>query len=279
MTPPADILGFTAPAAACGLASAALLAHGTFAPASTFWGPVISRAPQPCPPHVAITFDDGPGAGSTARILDLLGEHDVSATFFVVGRNAQRHPKLVERMHADGHVVANHTWDHAHFGLFRRDGYWRAQVARTDDVIEHIIGHRPALFRPPMGIKTWHITAAAVGAGHSVVTWTRRALDGVATQPERIVARLVPTSRRGDILLLHDGAEPSAPRRDSRATEAALRPLILGLRDRGLEPKRLDTLLGLRPYQERRAGEKQPRSAPDPRPVPSGAEVCARRRT
>ena len=252
MTPPAGILGFTAPAAACGLASAVLLAHGTFAPQSTFWGPVISRAPEPCPPHVAITFDDGPGEGSTARILDLLGELAVPATFFVVGRNAQRYPRLVERMHAEGHVVANHTWDHAHFGLLRRDGYWRAQVAQTDDVIERTIGNRPALFRPPMGIKTWHITAAAMGAGHSVITWTRRALDGVSTQPDRIVDRLVPASRRGDILLLHDGAEPNVPSRDTRATEAALPPLIRGLRDRGLEPKRLDALLGLRPYQERR---------------------------
>jgi peptidoglycan/xylan/chitin deacetylase (PgdA/CDA1 family) len=279
MTPPADFLGFTAPAAAFGLASAALLAHGTFAPRSTFWGPVISRAPQPCPPHVAITFDDGPAEGSTERILDVLGELNVPATFFVVGRNAERHPKLVERMHAEGHVVANHTWDHAHFALFRRDRYWRSQVARTDDVIENIIGCRPALFRPPMGIKTWHITAAAMGAGHSVVTWTRRALDGFATEAHRIVDRLVPTSRRGDILLLHDGAEPNVPRRDFRATEAALRPLIRGLRDRGLEPRRLDTLLGLRPYQERRGREQQLPPRPDARPVPSGEEACSRRRT
>lgn len=245
----AGILGFTAPVAACALGCAGVAAYATFAPRSAFWGPVISRAAGAGAPHVALTFDDGPTPGSTDRILDVLGEAGVRAAFFVVGRNAARWPQIVRRMDAEGHVVGNHTWDHAHFGVFRRAAYWDRQVARTNDIIIEIIGRRPALFRPPMGIKTPHIAAAARGAGHAVVTWSLRAMDGVATDAAHIVGRLVPTARRGDILLLHDGLEPNARRTDTSATEAAVRPLIMGLREKGLEPRRLDAMLGIDAYQ------------------------------
>ena len=242
------LAGFTGPATAVAVAWAGVVAHGTFSPAATLWGPVVSRSRERARPHVALTFDDGPTPGSTERVLDSLGAAGVRAAFFVVGRNAERWPRLVERMHAEGHVVGNHTWDHSHYGIFRRDEYWRRQVERTDRLIEQLIGHRPALFRPPMGLKTWHVTNAARWAGHAVVTWNRRAMDGYATSAEQIVGRLLPPSRAGDIVLLHDGLEPNARRRDTRATEAAVTPLVEGLRKKGLEPRRLDEMLGIRAY-------------------------------
>jgi peptidoglycan/xylan/chitin deacetylase (PgdA/CDA1 family) len=248
--PLADITGLTAPAALCGLAWAAMAAHGTFVPDSRFWGPVISRASADGPRRVALTFDDGPTAGSTERILDTLGELDVRAAFFVVGRNVERWPRLVERMDAEGHVVANHSWDHGRYGVFRRIRYWTRQIARTAELIEQIIGRRPALFRPPMGMKTWHVTDAARATGHAVVTWNRSAFDGVATSSGRIVERLAGPAMRGDILLLHDGVEPHAPSCDTAATEGAVRPLVAALREKGLTPRRLDELLGIPAYQK-----------------------------
>jgi peptidoglycan/xylan/chitin deacetylase (PgdA/CDA1 family) len=244
----AEILRLAWPAAVGGAAAVAALAGGTFAPASSFWGPVVSRA-EPTAAGVALTFDDGPTPGASDRILDALGELRVKAAFFVVGRNALKHPDLVSRMHAEGHLVGNHTLDHAHFGLFGRRRYWQHQIRETDEIIRQIIGRRPALFRPPMGIKTLHTTRAAASSGHATVTWSRRALDGVATSWERIVRRLGPTSEPGDILLLHDGVEPNARPRDPGATVAALRPLVEMLRSRGLEPRPLDELLRIPAYQ------------------------------
>lgn len=250
MTCLADLLGFTGPAVACGVASAGLLAHATFVPSSTLWGPVLSRAPGESGSRVALTFDDGPTPGSTERVLDALGEAGVRAAFFVVGRNVERWPDIIRRIDAEGHLVGNHTWDHSHYGIFGRDAYWRAQVEQTDRIIEQTIGRRLALFRPPMGMKTWHVTDAARRAGHTVVTWNRRAMDALAgTDAARIVSRLVPSSRPGDVLLLHDGLEPNALRRNTGATETAVRPLVAGLREKGLEPERLDVLLGIRGYQ------------------------------
>ena len=246
----ADLINFAAPATVCGAVAAGLFAYGTFAPASSLWGPVVSRAADRTRPHVALTFDDGPSPGSTERILDVLKAARVPAAFFVVGRNAEQWPRLVERMDAEGHVVGNHTWDHSHYGIFRRDGYWRAQVDRTDRLIAQIIGKRPAMFRPPMGLKTWHVTRAARRAGQAVVTWNRRGMDGVETNAARIVARLAPPAAAGDVLLLHDGLEPNTRRRDAHATEAAVAPLVARLREKGLEPARLDAVLGIPAYQE-----------------------------
>jgi peptidoglycan/xylan/chitin deacetylase (PgdA/CDA1 family) len=242
-----DLFVLSWPTTTCAVAVGSVLAHGTFAPRSSFWGPVISRAPDDESRNVALTFDDGPTEGATDRILDVLGELDVRAAFFVIGRNAQRWPRLVERMHAEGHLVGNHTHDHSHYGLFRRDGYWKRQVEQTDEQIRQILGVRPALFRPPMGIKTGHITKAAKAAGHTVVTWTRRAFDGIGTTSARIVARLS-RAEPGDILMLHDGVEPNA-RRDPAPTVAAVRPLVERLRASGLEPRPLDEMLGVGAYQ------------------------------
>jgi peptidoglycan/xylan/chitin deacetylase (PgdA/CDA1 family) len=244
-----DILVLGWPAALCAAAGASVLAHGTFDPRSTFWGPIVSRARPGHSTGVALTFDDGPTPGATDRVLDTLGELNAPAAFFVVGRNARQHPKLLERMHAEGHLVCNHSLDHAHLGLFGRDGYWMRQVNETDELIRQIIGRRPALFRPPMGIKTWHVTRAAAAAGHTVVTWTRRAMDGIPTSPDKIVQRLAPSSRPGDILLLHDGIEPNGLRHDPSPTVAAVRPLVEQLRSRGLEPRALDQMLAVSAYQ------------------------------
>jgi peptidoglycan/xylan/chitin deacetylase (PgdA/CDA1 family) len=244
-----DTLQLAWPAVVGGAAAVAALAAGTFAPASSFWGPVLSRATRDRRTGVALTFDDGPTPGASDRVLDALAELRVKAAFFVVGRNALRFPGLVARMHEEGHVVGNHTLDHAHFGLFRRWRYWQHQLTETDEIIRNITGRRPALFRPPMGIKTLHIARAAAASGYATVTWSRRAFDGVGTSSDRIVRRLGPASEPGDILLLHDGVEPNAPGRDPGATVAALRPLVETLRSRGLEPRRVDELLGLPAYQ------------------------------
>lgn len=216
-------------------------------PTNTFWGPVHCRGSCVGPPGYALTLDDGPTRESTTAILDTLGELGVRAAFFVIGTNARQFPDLLVRMHQEGHLIANHTLDHAHLSMFRGSRYWDHQLAETDQIIGQIIGRRPAMFRPPMGMKTGFNMAAAKRRGQAVVTWSRRAVDGISTTRDRILHRLVPHTVAGDILLLHDGVEPRS-HRDPAPTVAALKPLILQLRDRGLEPAPLDDFLGLPAY-------------------------------
>ncbi|MDB5293659.1 MAG: putative hydrolase [Phycisphaerales bacterium] len=224
--------------------------HATFIPRSRLFGPVVSRGIADGPARVALTFDDGPTAGATDRVLDALGELGVKAAFFVVGKNVEREPRLAARIVEEGHLIGNHSFDHFHSGMFGLAGFWRGQIGRTDLAIERATGVRPGMFRPPMGHKTPFIMAAAARAGHAVVTWNRRAWDGMASAtPGKIVERVAPSARAGDIILLHDGVEPQS-RRDPSASVAAVKPLILALRERGLEPVRLDELTGLRAYQD-----------------------------
>jgi peptidoglycan/xylan/chitin deacetylase (PgdA/CDA1 family) len=255
-----------APVLATAAAGAAVFftsgAYGLVSPASRMWGPVISRG-DTASQNVALTFDDGPLPGTTERILDDLGKADVRAAFFVIGRHAREHPDLVRRMDAEGHLVGNHTFDHLHTGLFGRYRYWLDEIRRADDLIEQIIGVRPAVFRPPMGYKHWHLMNAAADAGHSVVTWSRRARDVHPVAASVILDRLLAPAQGGDILLLHDGNDPCLKPADRTGTREAVRPLIDGLRRRGLEPERLDELLRVPPYQSPRTT-----TTPPPPPIP-----------
>jgi peptidoglycan/xylan/chitin deacetylase (PgdA/CDA1 family) len=244
---PAQAFTYALPAVAAGGVAFAGVAYVSVRPASRAWGPVLTHGSPDGPPRYALTFDDGPTPGATDRILDTLRDLRVRAAFFVVGVNVQRAPDLLRRVHDEGHLVGNHSYHHSHYGMMRGPHYWRRELRRTDDLIESIIGRRPATFRPPMGVKTPFIHRAARRAGQPVVTWNRRALDGVETTADRILDRLVPATRPGDVLLLHDGIEPNR-RRDPAPSVAAVRPLVERLRARGLEPARLDALLGIPPY-------------------------------
>jgi peptidoglycan/xylan/chitin deacetylase (PgdA/CDA1 family) len=248
-----DALTHVLPVVSTALAGAAAFfsagAYGVVKADSRMWGPVFSRGNSDAR-SVALTFDDGPLPGSTDRILDTLGELNARATFFVIGRYVRQFPHIVRRMYDEGHVVANHSHNHLHTGLFGRHRYWVKELTRADDAIEQAIARRPAIFRPPMGYKHWHVMNAAADLGHSVVTWSLRARDVRATPAAAIVERLVEPSRGGDVIILHDGTDPCLRRQDRSGTVGAVRPLVEGLRRRGLEPARLDDLLRIPPYRD-----------------------------
>jgi len=229
------------PAAAFAASAAALTAYSTFAPRGGLFGPVVSRSPRTNTHAVALTFDDGPWPGSTDAILDVLEREKVPATFFVIGRYAARHTALIRRIHAQGHLLGNHTFDHSRTGLFRGRGYWRDQIQRTNDALHGLTGQVPTYFRPPMGFKSPLVMQAAALNDCRVVTWTRRAFDGIRTTPAAI-ARNLRRAGAGEILLLHDGRDPQSSRRVG-ATADALPMIIARIRARDLSMVRLDDLL------------------------------------
>jgi len=210
-------------------------------PGCQWFGPVTARGPTDGLPRVALTFDDGPWPGGTDQILDLLKRLNVRATFFVIGRYVEAHPQLVERIDREGHLIGNHSFDHAALGFLHGQAFWREQLEKTAAAIERCIGKKPTLFRPPLGIKTPAMMKAA--SGYRTITWTRRAMDGLTTTPHKILARLIPATRAGDIVVLHDGVGPQS-KRDPSVTVRAIEPLVKRLRDQGLEPVGLDEFVG-----------------------------------
>jgi peptidoglycan-N-acetylglucosamine deacetylase len=191
---------------------------------------------------VALTFDDGPDEEYTPRVLDVLADHGVRATFFLVGRRARNHPDLVRRILSDGHAVGSHTWSHplpwTIGGLATLREYRAGRRA-----VEDVAGHDVPLFRPPKGYVTGRIALAAVAARLETWLWTLDPEDWrPRVTPDQLVDRLEGLTA-GDVVLLHDGLEdPLAPEAEDRsATVAALPEIIVTAQKRGLE------LVGLEP--------------------------------
>lgn len=231
-----------------GVAAIAALSYGAFWPRSRWFAPVIWRGDRDGRPRVALTFDDGPHPDATPAILDVLAAHGAPAAFFVIGEHARRHPHLLRRLDAEGHLIGNHTDTHAYHGMWRGVSYWQRELRRTGDHVEQAIGKRPRLFRPPMGFKQGLMATAMRREGCVMVNWTRRGRDGWPTTADKIRRRLAMPARAGDILVLHDGDDLHL-RRDPRPTIEAVGPLIEALHERGLELVRLDELIGEPGYQ------------------------------
>jgi len=97
-------------------------------------------------PYIAMTFDDGPSAILTPKLLDLLAARHIKATFFVVGQNVAEHPEIVARAAREGHEIANHSWSHPNLGKMSDENV-RRQLQQTDDAIKNATGKRPKIGR------------------------------------------------------------------------------------------------------------------------------------
>src|SRR6516225_6060435 len=103
--------------------------------------------------YIAMTFDDGPSATLTPKLLDLLAARHIKVTFFVIGENVAEHPEIVTRAAREGHEIGNHSWSHPNFAKMSQESV-RSQLQRTDDAIKNATGKRPTLMRPPYGSLT-----------------------------------------------------------------------------------------------------------------------------
>lgn len=212
--------------------------------------PTVARGSRK-KPGVALTFDDGPDPRITPVVLDILAQEGVRATFFCVGDLAQRHPDLVRRIHAEGHLIGNHSREHDwRMNLWHPRRVGRS-MARCQRILERLTGYRPRFYRAPVGIKSPAQALVGWRLGMTFVGWTRSAHDGggFLLRPAAL-RRLAARSRPGDIILLHDGKWQIADRdsliRATTKTYASdLQALITHIRARGLNPVRLDELLGI----------------------------------
>nr|CAA51773.1 nodC [Rhizobium sp.] len=187
-------------------------------------------------PSVYLTFDDGPNPVFTPEVLDVLAEHRVPATFFVIGAYAKDRPQLIRRMVAQGHEVANHTMTHPDLSACGRRDVER-QVLEANRAIrmacpEASVRH----IRAPYGIWSDDVLTTSANAGLAAVHWSVDPRDW-SSGIDAIVDAVLASVRPGSIILLHDGCPPDelantdASFRDQ--TVAALSRLIPALHDRG----------------------------------------------
>ncbi|WP_326580123.1 polysaccharide deacetylase family protein [Streptomyces sp. NBC_00481] len=148
---------------------------------------------------VALTFDDGPVA-DTQRLLRILNDHKVRATFYAVGTNVQRNPSTVRAAALAGHQIGNHSWDHANLTKLSTAKI-KSQLSRTDTAIKQATGKKPTTVRAPYGAHNATVRSAA---GRPLVHWSVDTLDWKYRDSARIIKYVNAETRPGDIVLLHD---------------------------------------------------------------------------
>jgi peptidoglycan-N-acetylglucosamine deacetylase len=216
-------------------------------PNSSAWARTLWGAPRPTD-AVALTFDDGPHPEHTLEIARVLAERGVRAAFFVVGEQAREHPEIIARLHADGHLVCNHSHTHAmtfHFSLWDT---LRREVRACNRAVADVIGVEPALFRAPQGIKNPALGDVLRELEMTPIGWTARGLDSMTDQAEKVVERVLRDVAPGGVVLLHDGDCGGGLQGRSHTVEALPR-ILDGLEARGLRVVRLDELLEREPYR------------------------------
>lgn len=184
-------------------------AYAAYWPGSRIFGRALIAPRRPG--ELALTFDDGPNPAFTPRLLDVLGSHDVRATFFLVGSHAQAEPELVRRIVAGGHLIGNHTWSHPNLALTKRKRV-RDELVWTNEVLEQITGAPVRFFRPPFGARRPEVLRAARRLGLTPVMWNAMTSDWRETSEDAIVKRLTSSidrlERRGWAanIVLHDSS-------------------------------------------------------------------------
>ncbi|MEG6585198.1 polysaccharide deacetylase family protein [Dendrosporobacter sp. 1207_IL3150] len=172
-------------------------------PENHFFGRVFSQI-DTTQKVVAITFDDGPYPPYTDQILDVLKENNVRATFFVVGKNVDRHPELMKRIHDEGHQIGNHTYNHIDLLKADRDMVI-SEIVKTNKAISSVTGIKPHIVRPPHGFRDPVVLEVMAEQGLKVVEWSVMSRDWTNPGVEVIANRVISKAQNGSVILLHDG--------------------------------------------------------------------------
>jgi peptidoglycan-N-acetylglucosamine deacetylase len=217
-------------AGAGALALGSLYVYAWSVPTLQLFGPALLRGPTEGA-KVALTFDDGPSSPYTGQILDLLRQRGVAATFFLCGKNVERHPDIARRIVAEGHTIGNHTYSHP-FPYFHRRSFIAAEIDRAQDVIERVTGHRPTMFRPPFGARWLGMYQVLGERRMPLINWSDTGYDW--REGVDIARETLKHLRPGSIILLHDGSQVYPPDQVDRSrTVSALPSVIDGVRQAG----------------------------------------------
>jgi peptidoglycan/xylan/chitin deacetylase (PgdA/CDA1 family) len=193
-------------------------------PTLQLFAPALIRLPA-AGNRIALTFDDGPCAGYTERILEILRRFEVKATFFVCGENVERDPETLRKVQAEGHTIGNHSYSHP-FPFFRSRRFFARQIDCTQAAIEKVTGKRPTLFRPPYGARWLGLEPVLEARGLRLVNWSDTGYDW-ELGTEGIVRETLKHLGPGSIILLHDGRRNLPPHRVDRSPTVEALPAIL----------------------------------------------------
>ena len=154
--------------------------------------------------EITITFDDGPVAEITPKVLDILKENDIHATFFCIGKRVGSNPEIAKRIIDEGHIIGNHTYSHSHGFDFFSSKKMTEELKKCDDAIEKVISKKPNFFRPPNGVTNPMLRRALKNFGYHVIGWSVRSFDTSIKDEKKVLKRITKKLKGGDIVLFHD---------------------------------------------------------------------------
>ena len=185
--------------------------------------------------YIALTFDDGPHSKVTPQVLEALKEHDVKATFFMLGSQAAANPLMAEKVALAGHEIGNHT--NLHQNLANLDTYRiEEEISASARKIEEASGQYPTITRPPYGIFDERVKETAAALGNSLILWSVDSLDWKSRNAKMINEEVLNSITPGAIVLMHD---------IHQATADALPELLMALINEGYQFVTVSEILSL----------------------------------
>ncbi len=198
------------------------------APSTPTPEPTPTKPPQPAGPNcaklkcIALTYDDGP-AEYTSRLAQILQQHKVKATFFMLGDNVKRYPQAVKDVQATGSELANHSWNHPDLSGLSNSGM-RSQLERTNHEIETVAGTKVILMRPPYGANNHRLDVVARDLDLAEIYWNVDTEDWKYKDTDRLIEYMSDAAARDEVVLMHDIHE---------STVDAAPAIFKGLKKRG----------------------------------------------
>lgn len=199
---------------------------------------------SPYSKKVAITFDDGPDYYYTVKILDILKHENVPATFFVTGKNAEKYPEVLKRIHREGHVIGNHSWNHPDFSKLSLDEV-KQEISQTEELFQQLLQISPTFVRPPFGAMNDQLRQYIQQSPYTVIHWSIDTKDWTEKPAEEIMEVVRKELKGGDILLFHSAGGGQS----LQGTVDVLPQVIQYIRQQGLEPVTVDQLIQIPAYQ------------------------------
>lgn len=188
---------------------------------------------------IAITFDDGPHPEFTLKAMKLLKKYNAKATFFCIGKNAEKYPELVRNILSEGHVIGNHSYSHINRYGFLSFKEVLNDIGHAQESFKRITNLKLQFFRPPFGVTNPNIARAVKKLELISFGWQVRSFDTVAKDPDKVFRKISKKIRKGDIILLHDSSQISIEILDK---------LLQFLQNKKLKPVTLERLFNLRAY-------------------------------
>lgn len=186
-------------------------------------------------PVVAMTFDDGPHPTNTPRLLDMLRERGLRATFYLIGNRVVQYPDIVRRIAQEGHEIGNHSWSHPFLNRMS-DRAVTLEIDQTTNAIFQVTGRPPVTFRPPYGAFTRRQrTALHANRTLPTILWSVDPQDWRRPGASTVANRILSGTRQGGIILSHD---------IHRGTIDAMPQTLDGLTARGLHFVTVSQILG-----------------------------------